>query len=69
MNKEELKYSYLEYSPNITEEIFNKVILKLKGFGFIEFGSNNGFINFSKGGDSKLVLSPNKLSRSSIIPT
>ena len=59
MNKEELKYSYLEYSLNVTNEIFDEIILKLKDLGFIEFSTNNGYANFSKDGDSKLILSPN----------
>lgn len=59
MNKEELKYSYLEYSPDITNEVFDGIILKLKDLGFIEFSTNNGYANFSKDGDSKLILSPN----------
>lgn len=57
--KEELKYSYLEYSPDVTNEIFDEIILKLKDSGFIEFSTNNGYANFSKDGDSKLILSPN----------
>ena len=49
LTKEELVNTYIKYSSDITEEIFNKIINKLESFGFEKYSTgsrNKEYIRF-----------------------
>ena len=56
LTKEQLKGTYIRYTPDITEDIFDKIIKRLGELGITEFSNHNTFSQFSDGEHCYLTI-------------